>query len=469
MNSTIHDGTGAELSRGNVYRALVRDAFLQVLDNTVFKVLLALVLVMVALTFLVGFRDDGVHIFFGAISYDYDQFLGAFGWMFGAIGGDNMSATVVRRIQELFTSSIGGTFGALFAVVATSFFLPRMLERGSADTLFSKPVSRGTLVLSRYLASLIFVSLLTVTLIVGMYIGFAVSSGYTDVRFLWSGPMLIYLFVILSAFSTFWGALTRSSVATLLLTVLTWWGCVGVHGGWLVWDYFEYVENRSQVAEASEDPDSMPEVVDEEPGFILGTLRTAIDTAHLVLPKTSDAALLTDLVRRTLHGETRTLLGGIEVRNFMLQVYEQADGTIVVSSATGSEAEYPDGRGTNIEVQGMRPVFVRVEQDGELRAWSASPREAREAQREREDALADGETTEVAEADWPPSWASEATIVAPDEIDFGMEDPGTYMKRRFVWDQPELGYNPIFSLFSSLASSAILILLAIWRVRRIDF
>lgn len=473
MNSL--DTTDApELRKGHMYRALVRDAFLQVLDNTVFKVLLALVLLMVALTFVIGFRQDGIHLLFGVVVYDYQTFLGSFGWMFGAIGGDNTNETVVRTIQNLFTTTISGTFGALFAVVATSFFLPRMLERGAADTLFSKPVSRGVLVLSRYVASLIFVSLLTLVLVLGMYLGFAVSSGYTDIEFIWSAPMLIYLFSILSAFSTFWGAMTRSSVATLLLTVLSWWGCVGVHAGWLFWDYVEVIEDSGAFDETDDEDDSLAEdadekvETDEEPSVFLGALKTGLDVAHLVLPKTSDASDLTDLTRKTLHRETRTLLGGIGLRHYVLQVYEQADGTIIIASPgpQGNEATYPDGRGTQLEVQGTRPVFVRISEEGDLEAWSVLTREDREAQREYRRAVEDGEVVDEA---WPPAYASPAEIVKPDEVDFGMEDPATFKSRRFTWDQSELGYSPVFSLISSLLSSGLLILLAIWRVRRIDF
>lgn len=476
----MHDmeHAGDDVSRGNVYRALVRDAFLQVLDNTVFKVLLAIVLLMVALTFVIGFREDGIHVLFGFAVYPYDDVKGILGPLFGAIGGDNINVTVIRGFQGIFTSTIAGKFGALFAVVATSFFLPRMLERGSADTLFSKPVSRGALVLSRYVTSLVFITILTTVLVVGMYLGFAVSSGYTDVRFLWSGPMLVYLFAILSAFSTFWGAFTRSSVATLMLTVISWWACWGVHGGWFVAEYIAYTntteQGRAMLGNEGADTDDGADAAtdeanadDEGPGPILSALLTGLDVAHLVLPKTGDAPLLTELVRQTLHSETRTLIGGVDLDRFTLQVYERADGTIVIVSPTGSESTFPDGRNSNIEIEGMRPVYLRVDTDDTIEAWSASPREARTALREREEAIENGE--EVEELSWPPSWTSSVDVLAPDEIDFGMQDPDTFQRRRFVWSQPQLGFNPVFSFFSSVLASAVLVLLAIWRVRRIDF
>ncbi|QDU83647.1 ABC-2 family transporter protein [Planctomycetes bacterium Pla163] len=483
MNALDHTNTDFDdpnVSRGAIYRALVRDAYLQVIDNAVFKVLLGLVLLMVALTFVIGFRQDGVEVLFGMFKYDYEQFLGTFGFAFGVIGGDNTNETIVRAIQNLFTTVISGSFGALFAVVATSFFLPRMLERGSADTLFSKPVSRGALVVSRYLASLIFVSLLTVVLVLGMYLGFAVSSGYTNPEFLWSGPMLIYLFAILSAFSTFWGAMTRSSIATLLLTVLSWWGCVGVHGGWLIWEFVEHNERVDSSIDGArfDDPTLATDTAaSDEYGPVVSVVRGVVEGLHYALPKTGDAAQLTELVRKTLHGEIRTLVGGVNMRNQMLQVYEQADGAYVVVSPDGSEALYPDARGTDIETGGRRPLFLRIGEDGSLEAWVPTSmrdmrrgrEEAEEAEAAGSDGEADGETAGDETAAWPPSWTEPTDIVPPDEIDFGLEDPATFLQRRFVWGQSDWGFSPIFSFLSSLLSSAVLVLLAIWRVRRIDF
>ena len=43
-------------------RALIRDALAQVLDNKVFRILMVLTFLMVALTFVIGFREDEVNL-----------------------------------------------------------------------------------------------------------------------------------------------------------------------------------------------------------------------------------------------------------------------------------------------------------------------------------------------------------------------------------------------------------------------
>jgi ABC-type transport system involved in multi-copper enzyme maturation permease subunit len=480
MNAGAHAPTvaaDAELSRSVVYRALARDAYLQVADNLVFRIMLVLVLVMVACTFVIGFRDDHIAILFGVTTIEYDTVIGGIGGFFGVIGTENRSATFVEQIQSSFATSIAGSFGALFSVVATSFFVPRMLEKGAADTLFSKPVTRGVLVLSRWFGAIVFVAILAVVLVFGMWAGFAVASGYTNPRFLWAAPMLIYQFALLSAISTFFGALTRSSIATLLLTVLSWWGCVAVHAVWLfLFEYMGAMEERGLVppeAERYDEADGTSgeprRVENAEPHPLVQFLDDAVTLGHYVLPKTGDAAELTELVRKTLHGENRTLLGGIEVRGQTLAVHERADGAIVVRSPEGNEALFEDGRGKLLEMDARRPVYVRVNDDGSIDAWTVSPRDAR---RNREAQAAPDAADPAQAAERPvelPAEAVPATIVSAEDVDFGITDPVTYYRTRFTWDQTDLGYSPQFSFFSSLGFSGLLLLLAVWRVRRIDF
>jgi len=479
-----------ELSRGVVLRALARDAYLQVVDNLVFRILLVLVLLMVAVTFVIGFRDDHISILFGVSRVEYASVLGAMGGMFGVVGGENVGSTFVAQLQSSFATSIAGTFGALFAVVATSFFVPRMLEKGAADTLFSKPVKRGVLILSRYFGSVVFVGILASVLVFGMWLGFATASGYTDVLFLWSAPMLVYQFALLSAFSTFWGTFTRSSIATLLLTVLSWWGCAAVHLGWLGFEYMEEFESqRTELVEGSNvdvsadaklDEDANDETSDSASAAeaegrhpVVAFLASALTTGHLVLPKTGDSASLTELVRQSLHGETLTLLGGIDVRGQTLAVYERGAGDVVVRSVDGNEALFTDAIGKLLEMEARRPLYLRVNADRSLESWTVSAREARRLREATDEAEAptegdDAEPAPQEEVTLPPQ-AEEARVVSAEDVEFGLDNPASFYIRRFRWDQKDLAFNPWYSLGSSVAFSALLLLLATWRVRRIDF
>ncbi|MEZ5980592.1 MAG: ABC transporter permease [Planctomycetota bacterium] len=450
MNDSNHEG----LDRREVYRALVRDAYLQVADNLVFRILLVIVLVLVLLTFAVGFKEDRVDFLFGLMSTSYSKFLGTMGFLFPVVGGTSPRDAIVEGFQSLFTQAIAGSFGVFIAVVATGFFVPRMLEKGAADTLFSKPVSRGLLVISRYFASVLFVGLLSVVLVGGMYAGFAVSSGYTNPRFLWSAPMLIYLFAILAAFSTFFGALTRSSVATLLLTIVSWIGLSGVHN---IWMFMDYAQEHEVLGKG------------EEPGPIQTAFHRAFTVAHLVLPKTNDSAHLTELLRKRVTREERRLLGGVPIGDDAAPLYRQLDGTVALQNPYGqNEVVFePDGERRTRTVVAGTVVYLEISPD-DVAVWTAARRtDSRERDRVEDEAKAAG--LEEPELSWPPTWAQSVSLVPADEVDVTGGNPVTSYVRRFTWSQQRLGYSPLYSLGSSIVFCVLLVLGAMWRVRRIDF
>src|SRR5262249_37527543 len=163
-----------------------------------------------------------IQILYGLSSIKYEDML-----KFLHRGGDRpieldgrmlaeMQAAYIQGIQSLLVEKLTGEWGLCLCLAATSFFMPRMLEKGAADILFSNAVSRARLMLSRYFAGLLFVGLLAALLVVGLYLAFLVTSGYNDTGFLWGALTLVYLFALLHAFSICVGVLTRSSVAAIL-------------------------------------------------------------------------------------------------------------------------------------------------------------------------------------------------------------------------------------------------------------
>ena len=179
----------------NTFAALFLDALYQVLDNKVFRILAVMVVGLVAATFLIGAREDGLVLAFGLERLAYEDIFRFFGLPYP--GSEGAGEMLVQNVQALVLELFAGAFGIMFAIAATAFFVPRMLEKGAADTLFSKPVSRGMLLFARYLAGLLFVAVLSITLVGGMQVGFLVSSGYSDPGFLWSIVTLTYAFAML--------------------------------------------------------------------------------------------------------------------------------------------------------------------------------------------------------------------------------------------------------------------------------
>jgi ABC-type transport system involved in multi-copper enzyme maturation permease subunit len=179
---------------GTIIRALLQDALYQVLDNRIFRLLMLVVLGLVSPTVLVALRKDEVLILWGWQRISYDQLFDLLPVGPARQAFQDLQGEAIRFYESLIVNWLCGNIGMVFCVAATAFFVPRMLERGSADMLLSKPISRATLLLARYLSGILFVAILTSCLVLGMYLGFLTVSGYHDPGVLWGAVTLVYLF-----------------------------------------------------------------------------------------------------------------------------------------------------------------------------------------------------------------------------------------------------------------------------------
>jgi hypothetical protein len=205
-----------------------------------------------------------------------------------------------------------GNFGMIFCVAATAFFVPRMLERGSADMLLSKPVSRMTMLLSRYVSGILFVGILTASLVIGMYLGFLVFSGYSDPGVLWGALTLVYLFSIVHGVTILAGVLTRSTVAATLIALVFFMGTGCVHQGWRIRHFLKESESGRKERQALErEPDTdTPEnpVLEEDPGTFWQVMFVTLDALHYSLPKTSDADMITHRLQKAIERRDQTIV-----------------------------------------------------------------------------------------------------------------------------------------------------------------
>ncbi len=516
---------------GPIARALLEDARQQVLDNRVFRLLLVGALVMILPTILVGFHEDSVDFLFGWKSLSYADLFASFGQ--DVTRFENPQVLVVGGIQNVVVQFLAGTVGLIFAISATAFFVPRMLERGAADVLFSKPVGRMTLLLSRYVAGLLFISTLAALLVAGMYLGLRLRSGYDDPGFLWGVVTLIYLFSVLHAFSIAMGTLTRSSTAAILLTIVLFSTSGCVHGAWLVKEYsfaLHGSEDRGDAESPNEGgPAGRAEEEEIHPAARLGLL--ALDTLHFILPKTSDADILTQKLKRSLGSPALALVdtgGDLRVardpEGYRLEGPRERDlgeeparwiprerdaegaGAIEVRrrprAMTAEEAAGPGGssRGRWTAARAAKALAAELEADPRVLSgpetedtsvpgaravtvrWTAE--EERGAMRHERVLFAFGDGLYEIEFVRPVAEAGGSADAEGDREDpervrrrflsglrLGEEaglDPASWYEKRFRLDAP-LRYNPLFSVGSTLAFAALMLLVAWLKLRRMDF
>jgi ABC-type transport system involved in multi-copper enzyme maturation permease subunit len=290
-----------------IARALLEEAFYQVLDNKVFRLLAVCAFGLVAITFLIGFRPDGIHLLFGWKTITYQDWFETFGMRLPKT--PDLSVKAIQGLQEFIVQWLSGTVGILFCVSATAFFIPRMLEKGAADTLFSKPVSRFLLLFARYIAGVVFVAVLSFLLVLGMHVGLLVTSGYSDPGFLWGALTLVYVFALVHGVSTVVAVFTRSSVAAILCTLMffVFNGCVQMR--WVIKEHgraeqAEVARNDAEREGASLDSANSAAQgaaeVSRNPFITL--LAGILDAMHYALPKTNDADVLTRKLRTVVAG-----------------------------------------------------------------------------------------------------------------------------------------------------------------------
>ena len=521
----------------NQLRALAADAFHQVLDNGVFRILAVLCALPILFTFVVGIREEGVELLYGLKSWSYSELFGTFGQK---VLPSDPRGLLIEGVLQVVVEFLAGSLGMLVALSATSFFVPRLLEKGAAELYFHKPVSRTVLFLSRYLAGLLFVALVSFILVGGMALGLLLVSGHGDPGILVAPLTLTYAFAPIYAFTQLAGVVTRSTVAALLLSSFFFLfnGCI--QQSWIAWQQaangpaFHVEEEREEAEAGSEDSagsraasdaDAEP---DDERGrsplqtFLVGVL----DALHLALPKTTDADYLGQKLRRALErplyrdeeslvtiarlpagmeelapGELgrcletepalRERLGqpvfGARKGSTSYSLWRRESGrsetrigervrarTETASQAAKSLAESLEGRARELERESER--FGSGFGGGEIGAWLVAWHEGEGSTALTRSALVfkgtQDEELYTLLCDVPGELAPEAAATARRELASQLDLDETFVQawypRQLALDAP-LRFNILFSIGSTLAFAAAMLLAGIWRLSRIAF
>jgi ABC-type transport system involved in multi-copper enzyme maturation permease subunit len=175
-------------------------------------------------------------------------------FLFGAVPLSPEAGIPLFSYLAVLEGFVVGTFGSsiavLISIIITAFFIPNMLRKGTVDLLLVKPIRRSVLLVYKYVGGLAFIFLTTVVAVGGMWVALGLRAGVFPVSFLLSILALTYFFAILYSVSTFFGVLTRSAIAAILLTIGAWFFMLvvrGTHG------YFEVRRSLDRIARALHD------------------------------------------------------------------------------------------------------------------------------------------------------------------------------------------------------------------------
>jgi hypothetical protein len=122
-----------------------------------------------------------------------------------------------------------GWLASILALVSTASIFPDLIGSGSIDLVLSKPIGRLRLFLTKFLGGLLFVALQVTVFAVACFVVIGLRGGVWEPGLLLSIPIVLGFFSYLFSVMVLFGMITRSTIASLLLTLLVWFLIFGLH------------------------------------------------------------------------------------------------------------------------------------------------------------------------------------------------------------------------------------------------
>ncbi len=111
---------------------------------------------------------------------------------------------------------------SVLALVTTAEIFPSLLSHGAIDMVLSKPIRRLSLFTMKFVGGLLFMGLQVAVFCAACFAVIGVKTGAWEPGLFLAVPIMMLFFSYLFAVCVLFGILTRSSIASLLLTLLVW-------------------------------------------------------------------------------------------------------------------------------------------------------------------------------------------------------------------------------------------------------
>lgn len=116
----------------------------------------------------------------------------------------------------------------ILALITTASLIPDFLSSGAVELSLSKPIRRSRLLLTKFLSGLLFAALQVVVFTIASFLVIGIRGGSWEFGIFLAVPIVILFFSYLYSISMLLALLTRSTMAALLLTLLTWFGLFSI-------------------------------------------------------------------------------------------------------------------------------------------------------------------------------------------------------------------------------------------------
>ncbi|MGE3109638.1 MAG: ABC transporter permease [Phycisphaerales bacterium] len=198
--------------------AIFRDAYRELNSKKMFWIVLAISAIVVGAFGAVGVNEAGISVLW----WDFPS------PMF------NSNLIPAKTFYKIMFANLGvriwlAWIASILALVSTASMIPDFISGGSIEMTLSKPIGRFRLFLTKYLAGMLFVTLQVVIFTLGAFLVIGLRGNTWQLGLFWAVPFTVAVFSFLFSVCVLLGMVTRSTIASLLLTLLVFFGIWAVH------------------------------------------------------------------------------------------------------------------------------------------------------------------------------------------------------------------------------------------------
>jgi len=193
--------------------AMLIDTWRELTSRFLFWIVLAISAFIVLLLTSVGFDETGISLWWGLSHSEHDL-----------LRRGTRNLDVVYR--AFFSDVLVGfwlTYAATFlGLISTASVFPDFLSGGGVDMLLAKPRRRASIFMAKFVASLLFAAVPVTLVCLGVLLSMRMALGVWEFEILSALPYVLLFYSSLFAVCVLVGTITRSALASLLLTVVIW-------------------------------------------------------------------------------------------------------------------------------------------------------------------------------------------------------------------------------------------------------
>ncbi|WP_435895335.1 hypothetical protein [Oceaniferula spumae] len=262
---------------------IVWDSYRLLTAKKLFWVALGFSILIAMIYASISFQEEGISVLFGAYALESDMLNSK---------GPLAKFLYLTMFTDMLVPFWLGLFAIVLALISVCSIFPNFLEGGSIDVAVSKPISRLTLFIVKYLSSLLFVGIQVAVFCLIVFVAFGLRMESWNFGIFWAIPLIVFVFSLVYCVAVLTAVCTKSTMLSLLMAFLVW----GVSWGVQVAESFIYKiayvmpAAGMSVDYATGESQSGGEPEEADPG--LAKFHRGIKMVEAPLPKTREATYL---------------------------------------------------------------------------------------------------------------------------------------------------------------------------------